>query len=139
MTTEKLQPCPYCGKLDYEYGSSLLKFFGETAKALPNLLANGIDPKKILIGIIVSPPSSGMGIFSLPILFYQGVFKDLDGHPLLRCKHCDHAVIACIKCSSFMLLEREPGTAELIECPNCKAKFQHCEQDDDFDRLLNKK
>ena len=118
MATEKLQPCPYCGKLDHEYGTSILKFFWETiSEVSQRLIGGGFDPKTLLIGIILSPLSSGMGILSLPLLFYQGVFKDLDGHPLLRCKHCDHAVIAFIKCSSFMLLEREPGTAELIECP----------------------
>lgn len=128
----KLKPCRNCNKTDYEYGSSLVRFGAENLVAYAEIKLGGA------VGKFVGTGGAGMGILSLPKLFYQGVFLGLDGNPLLRCRHCNNFVVCCHKCDSYMTLERHPGTAELIECPFCKAKFQTCERDDKFDELLQK-
>ena len=127
-----LEPCPRCGKLEYTYGFSFMEFLGETLRSVPEAVSPGA------IARVLTSVDAGLGIFSVPKSFYQAVFLELDGHPLLRCKHCNAAVVACIKCGFFMLLERKPGTAELVECPTCKARFQLTERDDTFDKLLGK-
>lgn len=126
---KRLKPCPYCGKTHYVYGFSMISFFGETLTAIPTSL-------NLLVARIITSGGHGMGIFSLPKSFYQGFFLDLDGDPLLRCTHCNSLVIACHKCDEFMLLERQPKTAELVECISCKARFQPTESDVIYDKLI---
>lgn len=127
-----LKPCPYCRKIDYEYGWSFANYAIESAMAFAHVKISGVTA----VGKFVKSGGSGLGLFSLPKLFYQGVFLGLDGNPLLRCRHCNHPVICCHKCNNYMVLERHPETAELIECPFCRAQFQACENNNEFDALL---
>jgi hypothetical protein len=133
MQDIKLKPCPACGKTDYRYAYSMAEFLVETASAAPALLSQGMNA--VAIGRIIASAGSGLGIFSLPKLFWQEVVDDVESTPLLVCKHCQRRVIMCPKCSEYMLLDATPGTAELIECPNCRARFGHCEKMPEFDRL----
>lgn len=127
-----LKPCPYCNNTNYEYGWSFAEYIVETAATYAKFKFGNVAA----IGKIVSSGGSGLGVFSIPKLFYQGVVLGLDGNPLLRCKHCNHPVVCCHKCENFMVLERNPGVAELTECPFCQAQFQVSETNDEFDQLL---
>lgn len=135
---KKLKPCPYCRKTKYVYDANLIQFLGETLKTVFTSATNPAGGNLAIAARVISSGGSGMGVFSLPKLFYQGIFQDLDGHPLLRCTHCNSSVVACYKCGEFMLLERKPKTAELIECVACDCRFQTCERDETFDKLLKK-
>jgi DNA-directed RNA polymerase subunit RPC12/RpoP len=134
MTDIVLKPCPACGNTDYRYAFSMIDFFVETASAVPNLLSQGTNV--VAIGRIIATVGSGLGIFSLPKLFYQEVFEEIESTPLLRCKHCQRRVIMCPKCGEFLMLKATPKTAELIECSNCNAQFGHCESSDEFDDCM---
>ena len=128
----KLKPCPHCGRKKYRFGFSFYSFIGETASAIP-MMAQGVDPAAI--AKIFSSTGSGLGLLSAPLSFYQAVFQDIPQVPLLACTHCQQLVIMCPSCTSYLLLEKEPGTAELIECPKCSKRFGHCETSDEFKEL----
>jgi len=128
----RLESCPNCGKIDYQYGFGFLGLLSETAGTA---ITAWLDPK-VLVGKVLSNSWSGLGLLSVPKQFYEDLFEDMGGDPLLRCKHCRNIVCRCCKCHTFFLLERAPKTAEAVECPVCKKKFHPSERSDDFDKLL---
>jgi hypothetical protein len=127
-----LKPCPNCKHEDYEYGFSFLRYAGEAAEVAARVYVQ--DPT--VIGHVIKARGAGLGVFSLPRLFYNGVFLGLDGDPLLVCSHCKSFVVRCHKCHSFMILDDYPGTAELVECGGCKVRFQPSESTDEFTKAL---
>lgn len=116
--------CPTCGKDDFDYGRTVMNLLGESIKALPALTVSG---GPLLIGTLVATGGSGLGIFSIPKDFYQSVFLKIPNSPVLVCTHCRTLAITCPGCKAFLALEQYPGVAVLINCPECKLRFGHCD------------
>ncbi len=133
MCAVEIKSCPLCGKTAYKYAHTWSQLAQETSRVLPTLIAMGVSPASI--GTIVATAGSGLGFFSAPKDFFQVVFQGVKTTPLLVCTNCLRNVVMCPKCFDFLLLEKTPGVAELIDCPKCKARFGHSECSIDFDAL----
>lgn len=132
--------CPNCESTDIQYGDS---FFGMVSESLDGIISvfSARHAKQTALGskvlrAIKDGHSGGKGLFSLPRLFYNGIFKDADGNPTLNCRHCDCYFTICSHCNETIAFESRPGVGELFNCPSCKKIFQPTEHSDEFDKRL---
>lgn len=127
----QLKSCNYCNHRRFEYIHGG-EWFGQTLKEMIGIdIIEGVAKKNF--GKIVKGAQSFFSPFKS---IYNVVFLKINENPLLRCKYCRLLVIYCPKCWKDVNLKDRPHISDLIECPNCLYKFQACERDDFFDRLL---
>jgi hypothetical protein len=120
MSIEELKPCPNCNDVDYEYGHQ----YDLSSKSLVKDAARvAFNPVKSYLSVVKK--------------VYQGVVRDLNGHPVLHCKLCRNLVVCCKFCDEFSIIPEMPKIDELIKCYKCNKKFQPAFHSLKFSKMID--